>query len=211
MYSHFLKYFFDFVFALVAIICLSPLFVLLIVLCRIINGKSGVFFLQKRAGINGKEMSIIKFKSMTDKRDKQGILLPDAKRIKKFGKFLRLTSLDEIPQLFNVILLQMSVVGPRPLLPEYTKLYDPVQRKRLNVRPGITGWAQVHGRNSLKLSARFEMDVFYVDHISMWFDIKILYLTVVNLFTSKVVVDRAKLVGVDDLDFDRRAFENKGN
>lgn len=143
---------------------------------------------------------------MTDERDAEGKLLPDTVRITKIGRFIRKTSIDELPQLFNVLKGDMALVGPRPLLPEYTPLYNEEQRKRLNARPGITGWSQVHGRNGLKLSKRFEMDVYYTEHITLWFDIKILWMTFYNLFATKVEVDRNALEGVDDLGFDKIAF-----
>lgn len=144
---------------------------------------------------------------MTDERDATGKLLPDTQRLTKVGRFVRSTSIDELPQLFNVLKGDMALIGPRPLLPEYTPLYDKNQVRRLEVRPGISGWAQVHGRNSLKLSKRFELDVYYVDHVSFTMDMKILWMTFTNLFKTKVVVDRADLNGVDDLGFDKIAFD----
>ena len=170
------------------------------------NKGAGAFFYQNRAGKNGRIFKVMKFKSMTDEKDEDGKLLPDAQRLTSIGRFIRKTSIDELPQLINVLKGDMALVGPRPLLPEYTALYDDTQRRRLEVRPGITGWAQVHGRNGLKLSKRFEMDVYYVDHLTLWMDIKILWLTLYGLFATKVEVDRGALEGVDDLGFDKKAF-----
>jgi lipopolysaccharide/colanic/teichoic acid biosynthesis glycosyltransferase len=143
---------------------------------------------------------------MTDERDADDNLLPDEKRLTRIGRFVRSTSIDELPQLINVLKGDMSFVGPRPLLPEYDSLYSERQRHRLDVRPGITGWAQIHGRNTLKLSMRFYMDVWYTENISFITDIKIIFMTFRNLLPSKVVVDRGNLEGVDDLGFDERAF-----
>jgi len=209
MYKRFFKRFLDFWIALIALIAISPLLIVLVIWLHFANKGSGVFFAQERAGKDGKIFNVVKFKSMTDERDADGVLLPDNMRITKVGRFVRGTSMDELPQLFNVIKGDMALIGPRPLLPEYVPLYDETQRRRLNVRPGISGWAQVHGRNCLKLSKRFEMDVWYVDHLSMLMDIKIIWLTIASLFKTKVVVVRQDLQGVDDLGFDKIAFNER--
>lgn len=206
MYRHFFKRFFSFSIVLIGLICISPILLVITIWLHFANKGAGAFFYQNRAGKGGKIFKVMKYKSMTDERDADGKLLPDAQRLTSIGRFIRKTSIDELPQLFNVLKGDMSLVGPRPLLPEYTLLYDETQRRRLEVRPGITGWAQVHGRNGLKLSKRFEMDVYYVDHVNLWMDIKILWLTFYGLFATKVEVDRGALEGVDDLGFDKRAF-----
>lgn len=206
MYRSFFKRVVDFSVVFVALLFIWWILALIAIWLHFANKGAGAFFFQPRAGKNKKIFKVIKFKSMTDERDVNGKLLPDTERLTKVGKFVRATSIDELPQLFNVLKGDMSLVGPRPLLPEYTPLYDEIQVRRLEVRPGITGWAQAHGRNSLKLSKRFEMDVYYVDHVSLCLDIKILWMTVLNLFKNKVVVDRAELQGVDDLGFDKIAF-----
>ena len=206
MYRHFFKRFFSFSIVLIGLICISPILLVITLWLHFANKGAGAFFYQNRAGKDGKIFKVMKYKSMTDERDAEGRLLPDAQRLTSIGRFIRKTSIDELPQLFNVLKGDMSLVGPRPLLPEYTPLYDETQRRRLEVRPGITGWAQVHGRNGLKLSKRFEMDVYYVDHLSLWMDIKILWMTFYGLFATKVEVDRGALEGVDDLGFDKKAF-----
>ena len=206
MYKQFFKRFLDFWISLIALICISPILLVVTAWLHFANKGAGAFFLQKRAGKNGKIFKVVKFKSMSDSKDKYGRLLPDTERLTKVGRFVRSTSIDELPQLWNVLRGDMSLIGPRPLLPEYIPLYNDVQKKRLNVRPGITGWAQVHGRNSLKLSKRFELDVYYAEHVSFFLDIKIIFLTFRSLFPSAVVVDRNDLTGVDDLGFDKIAF-----
>ncbi len=149
------------------------------------NNKGKVFFVQNRPGKNGEIFKIIKFKTMNDKKDAQGNLLSDADRLSVFGKIVRKTSLDEIPQLFNVLIGNMSLIGPRPLLPEYLPLYNSFQRKRHLVKPGITGWAQVNGRNAITWQKKFELDVWYVNHLSFWLDIKIIFLTIKKVFVSE--------------------------
>ncbi len=206
MYKHFFKRFFSFCIVLIGLICISPILLVITIWLHFANKGAGAFFYQNRAGKDGKIFKVMKYKSMTDDRDAEGKLLPDAQRLTSIGRFIRKTSIDELPQLFNVLKGDMALVGPRPLLPEYTPLYDETQKRRLEVRPGITGWAQVHGRNGLKLSKRFEMDVYYVDHVGLWMDIKILWLTFYGLFATKVEVDRGALEGVDDLGFDKKAF-----
>lgn len=206
MYRHFLKRVFSFTIVFVAMLFIWWIIAIIAIWLHFANKGAGAFFYQNRAGKDGKIFHVMKFKSMTDERDAEGKLLPDAQRLTTIGRFIRMTSIDELPQLFNVLKGDMALVGPRPLLPEYTPLYDETQRRRLEVKPGITGWAQVHGRNGLKLSKRFEMDVYYVDHVSLWMDIKILWLTFYGLFATKVEVDRGALEGVDDLGFDKKAF-----
>lgn len=184
MYKTFLKRVFDFMTASLAFIFLSPVFILVTVGLYLAN-KGKPFFFQLRPGKNGEIFKIIKFKTMTDKKDASGNLLADAQRLTEIGKFVRKTSLDEIPQLLNVIKGDMSLVGPRPLLPQYLELYNDFQRRRNEVKPGITGWAQVNGRNSISWEQKFEHDVWYVDHLSFGLDIKILFLTVKKVFISE--------------------------
>ena len=181
MYRLFIKRFLDFSLSFIGFICLFPLFFLVMVGLFFVNdGKP--FFYQLRPGKDGKIFKIIKFKTMNDKRDSNGNLLPDAKRLTKIGSFVRKTSLDEIPQLLNVIKGDMSLVGPRPLLPEYLSLYSETQRRRHEIKPGITGWAQVNGRNAISWTKKFELDVWYVDHISFLLDVKIILLTIKKVF-----------------------------
>lgn len=206
MYKRFFKRVISFVIVFFALILIGWLIVIVAIWLHFANKGAGAFFYQNRAGKNGELFKVLKFKSMTDEKGPDGKLLPDAQRLTTIGRFIRKTSIDELPQLINVLKGDMSLVGPRPLLPEYTLLYDEHQRRRLEVRPGITGWAQVHGRNGLRLSKRFEMDVYYVDHVSLWMDVRILWLTLMGLFKTKVEVDRGALEGVDDLGFDKIAF-----
>ncbi|MRN01069.1 sugar transferase [Riemerella anatipestifer] len=184
MYKNFFKRAIDFSLALFGFVILLPIFIIVMVLLAIANqGKP--FFFQKRPGLNEQIFSIIKFKTMNDKKDAQGNLLSDAERLTEIGKFVRKTSLDEIPQLLNVIKGDMSLVGPRPLLPQYLPLYNEEQKKRHNVCPGITGWAQVNGRNAISWQQKFEYDVWYVHNLSLSLDIKILFLTVKKVFVSE--------------------------
>ena len=177
MYKSFFKRIIDFLAAFFGLLLLSPLFLVVTIGLYFANqGKP--FFFQLRPGKNGRLFNIIKFKTMNDKKDTKGALLSDGERLTKIGVFVRKTSLDEIPQLLNVIKGDMSLIGPRPLLPEYLPLYDVVQQKRHAVAPGITGWAQVNGRNAISWKQKFEYDVWYVDHISLFLDLKILFLTV---------------------------------
>ncbi|MHC5362129.1 sugar transferase [Myroides sp. LJL110] len=182
MYSKFLKRFFDFWISLIAFLLFSPLFIILIIFLAVANQGAGVFFFQERPGLHRKVFKVIKFKTMNDKKDNEGKLLPDVQRITKVGKFVRATSLDELPQLLNVIKGDMALVGPRPLLVKYLPLYSDFQNRRHEVRPGITGWAQVNGRNSISWTEKFNLDVYYVDKVSMILDIKILLLTVKKVF-----------------------------
>ncbi|MBV8250233.1 MAG: sugar transferase [Comamonas sp.] len=172
-----MKRLFDFAIALLGLIVLAlPLLILLVQIRRKLG--SPVFFRQVRPGLNGKPFEMVKFRTMTDERGPDGKLLPDAVRLTPFGRFLRSTSLDELPELWNVLKGDMSLVGPRPLLVEYLPLYTPEQARRHEARPGVTGWAQVNGRNAISWEEKFELDVWYVDHQSLWLDIKILWLTV---------------------------------
>lgn len=184
MYRLFFKRFLDFFAALFGFLILSPLFVIVAIGLFFANqGKP--FFFQLRPGKNGKIFKIVKFKTMNDKKDAQGELLPDAQRLTKIGSFVRKTSLDEIPQLLNVIKGDMSLIGPRPLLPQYLSLYSDFQNRRHEVKPGITGWAQVNGRNAISWDTKFELDVWYVDHISFFLDLKILFKTILKVVKSE--------------------------
>lgn len=184
MYRNILKPIFDYTFSFLLILILSPLFLLLIVLLYFFNQKN-VFFFQSRPGKNERIFQIIKFKTMTDEKDQQGNLLPDEKRLTKMGKFVRKTSLDELPQLFNVLKGDMSFIGPRPLLVSYLDLYNNEQKRRHNIKPGITGWAQVNGRNAITWQQKFIFDVFYVDNISFALDFKIFFLTIKKVLKSE--------------------------
>jgi len=181
MYKKYLKRFLDFVAAFCGLVLLSPIFIIVMVGLFFANGGQPFFF-QTRPGKNEKVFRIVKFKTMNDKKDKNGDLLPDAERLTKIGSFVRKTSLDEIPQLINVLKGDMSLVGPRPLLVHYLPLYNETQKRRHEVRPGITGWAQVNGRNAISWQQKFEYDVWYVDHVSLMLDIKILFLTLKKVF-----------------------------
>lgn len=178
MYKHYFKRLLGFSFSLIAIVCLSPIVLVVTVWLLIANKGAGAFFLQERPGKDGKVFRILKFKTMTDERDADGNLLPDEQRLTSVGKFIRSTSLDEIPQLINVLKGDMALIGPRPLLAQYLPLYSPEQARRHEVRPGITGWAQCHGRNIISWSDRFKLDVWYVDHCSFWTDLKVFFLTI---------------------------------
>jgi lipopolysaccharide/colanic/teichoic acid biosynthesis glycosyltransferase len=164
--------------ALVAIICLSPLLLVVTIWLHFANKGAGAFFLQERPGKDGKIFKIIKYKTMTDERDANGKLLPDARRLTRVGRFVRSTSIDELPQLFNVLKGDMALIGPRPLLVQYLPLYSPEQARRHEVRPGITGWAQCHGRNTLSWHDKFKLDVWYVDHCSFLTDVKVILTTI---------------------------------
>lgn len=182
MYRHFFKRLFDFVIALIGFIIISPLFLLLWIWLSIANKGAGAFFLQERPGKDEKIFKVIKFKTMNDRRDENGNLLPDSERLTKIGRFVRSLSLDELPQLINVLKGDMALVGPRPLLVQYLPLYNEKQRRRHEVRPGMTGWAQVNGRNAISWQEKFEYDVWYVDHLSLSLDIKILLKTIKKVF-----------------------------
>ena len=185
MYKHFFKRLLDIVLSFLALVCLSPILLIFIICLHFANKGAGVFFYQDRPGKDGKIFKVIKFKSMTDERDAEGNLLPNEQRITKIGKFIRKFSIDELPQLFNVLKGDMSLIGPRPLVPRYLALYSPEQARRHEVHPGITGWAQVHGRNNISWTEKFKLDVWYVDHCSLWVDIKIIFTTIKNVLLHK--------------------------
>jgi lipopolysaccharide/colanic/teichoic acid biosynthesis glycosyltransferase len=178
MYIHFFKRIIDFTLALIALLCLSPVFIVVTVWLYFANKGAGVFFTQERPGLHGKIFRVIKFKTMTDERDADGNLKPDADRLTNVGRFVRSTSIDEIPQLINVLKGDMALIGPRPLLVQYLPLYNKEQARRHDVRPGITGWAQCHGRNAISWEKKFELDVWYVDHCSFINDIKVIFITI---------------------------------
>lgn len=178
MYKHFFKRILDFCLALLALLVLSPLLVVVTVWLHFANRGAGAFFLQERPGLHGRIFKIIKFKTMTDERDPAGHLLPDAQRLTPVGRFVRSTSIDELPQLINVLRGDMALIGPRPLLVQYLPLYSPEQARRHDVRPGITGWAQCHGRNSLTWTEKFKLDVWYVDHLSLRTDLQVIWDTI---------------------------------
>lgn len=205
MYKHFFKRLLDFFISLIALIVISPLLILVVFWLHFANKGAGVFFLQERPGKDGKMFKVIKFKTMTDERDENGHLLPDHKRLTKVGKFVRSTSIDELPQLINVLKGDMSLIGPRPLLSYYYLVFNDFEKRRNEVRPGISGWAQVHGRNNLKLSEKFKLDVWYVDHCSLWVDIKIIYLTVINVLKRSGIGDGSDdMNNVDDINLSQR-------
>ncbi len=176
MYKFFFKPLLDFILSLLGLIISSPLF-LIVIIALLFANKGKVFFLQNRPGKNGKIFKIIKFRTMNNKRDAHGNLLPDVERLTKIGKLVRKTSLDEIPQLINVLLGNMSLIGPRPLLPEYLPLYNDFQKKRHHIKPGITGWAQINGRNAVEWEKKFKFDVWYVEKVSFLLDLQIMFLT----------------------------------
>ncbi len=178
MYRDFFKRGIDFLIALVALVCISPVLAVVTIWLHFANKGAGAFFLQERPGLHGKIFKIIKYKTMTDERDAEGNLLPDKDRLTKVGKFVRSTSIDELPQLINVLKGDMALVGPRPLLPEYLPLYSIEQARRHEVRPGITGWAQCHGRNAITWTDKFKLDVWYVNNCTFLTDIKILIRTI---------------------------------
>lgn len=178
MYRHVFKRLIDFGLSLIAIVCLSPLLIVIMVLLHFANEGAGVFFLQPRPGYKGRIFRVIKFKTMNDRRGEDGNLLPDMQRITRIGRIIRSTSLDELPQLVNVLKGDMALIGPRPLLVKYLPRYSGEQMRRHDVRPGITGWAQCHGRNALSWTEKFKLDVWYVDHLSLLTDLTIVRLTV---------------------------------
>lgn len=184
MYVQYIKPLLDRVAALTMLLVASPAILVCMILLAFAN-KGKVWFLQKRPGKHGRIFTIIKFKTMNDTRDARGVLLPDEQRLTGIGKFVRKTSMDELPQLLNVVRGDMSIVGPRPLLVEYLPLYNDDQRKRHNVKPGITGWAQVNGRNAISWKQKFSYDVWYVDHISFWLDVKVLFLTLLKVVKAE--------------------------
>ncbi|MBK8681409.1 MAG: sugar transferase [Bacteroidetes bacterium] len=191
MYQHFIKYAIDFLAAVFLLLLLSPLLLIVSIILYFTNNKS-IFFRQDRPGYMEKKIRIVKFKSMNDNKDSNGDLLPDNKRLTAFGKFIRKTSIDELPQLWNVLTGDMSLIGPRPLLYKYIPLYSDEQRRRHLVRPGITGWAQVNGRNSISWNEKFNLDVYYVDNISLCLDIKIFWMTLIKVIKREGVNQSAE-------------------
>lgn len=185
MYKNGLKRFIDFTLALVALVCIGWFIVIVAILLHFANKGAGAFFFQERPGKDAKPFKLVKFKTMNDKRDENGVLLKDKYRITPVGKFVRSLSIDELPQLWNVLKGDMALIGPRPLLMKYLPLYSKEQMRRHEVRPGITGWAQVNGRNTITHTKKFEYDVWYVDHLSFLLDMKILFLTVKKVFVRE--------------------------
>ena len=187
MYRHFFKRFLDFWIALIALICVSPLLVVVYLWLSIANKGAGALFFQERPGKDGKIFKIIKFKTMTDERGADGELMPDEQRLTKVGRFVRSTSIDELPQLINVLKGEMALIGPRPLLVKYLPLYNKEQARRHEVRPGISGWAQCNGRNVISWSEKFKYDVWYVYHVSLWTDIKVIWITIKKVLMQQNV------------------------
>lgn len=185
MYKYVLKRVIDFAIALIALICISPLLLVVTVWLHSANKGAGAFFLQERPGLHGKVFKIVKFKTMNEEKGSDGKLLPDIQRITPIGSFVRKTSLDELPQLINVLKGDMALIGPRPLLVKYLSLYSAEQMRRHNVRPGISGWAQCHGRNTLTWSEKFKLDVWYVDHVSLKTDLEVIFTTIKNVLMRK--------------------------
>ena len=181
MYKHFFKRVLDFCISFIALIIISPILLVVTIWLHFANKGAGAFFFQERPGKDGKIFKVIKFKTMTDERDANGNLLPDAQRLTKVGKFVRSTSIDELPQLINVLKGDMALIGPRPLLVKYLPLYSAEQMRRHEVRPGISGWAQCHGRNNISWTEKFKMDVWYVDHCTLWTDLRVIWITVMKV------------------------------
>ena len=202
MYKYVLKRVIDFILVLIILVVVGPILLLITIWLHFANKGAGAFFTQERPGKDGKIFRVIKFKTMTDERDTDGNLLPDAQRLTKVGRFVRSTSIDELPQLLNVLKGDMALVGPRPLLVEYLPFYSLEQARRHEVRPGITGWAQCHGRNAISWTEKFKLDVWYVDHCSLSTDIKIIWMTVMNVLSRKNIGEGAgNMEEVDDLHF----------
>ena len=185
MYKHLFKRVFGFIISLVALLLIGWFLVIVTIWLHFANKGAGAFFTQERPGKNARVFKVIKFKTMTDELDENGELLPDEERLTKVGKFVRSTSIDELPQLINVLKGDMALIGPRPLLPEYLPLYSKEQARRHEVRPGISGWAQCHGRNAISWTEKFKLDVWYVDHCTFWTDIKIIFITIKNVLLRK--------------------------
>lgn len=185
MYKHFFKRFFDFWISLIALICVSPFLLVVTIWLHFANKGAGAFFFQERPGYKGKIFKVVKFKTMTDEKDADGNLLPDGNRLTKVGSFVRSTSIDELPQLINVLKGDMALIGPRPLLVQYLPYYTEREQLRHTVRPGISGWAQVHGRNTAKWDERLEMDAYYAEHVSLWLDLKVIVITIKNVLMRK--------------------------
>ncbi|WP_075559959.1 sugar transferase [Parabacteroides timonensis] len=185
MYKHFFKRLIDFIIVFSVLVVIWPVLLCIALWLHFANKGAGAFFMQERPGKDKKIFKVVKFKTMTDERDVEGNLLPDAERLTKVGRFVRSTSMDELPQLINVLKGDMALIGPRPLLVQYLPLYNEEQARRHNVRPGITGWAQVNGRNAISWTKKFELDVWYVDHCSLLLDIKIIFLTIKKVFVRE--------------------------
>ena len=185
MYKHFFKRVFDFLISLVALLFIGWLLIIIAIWLHFANKGAGAFFFQERPGKDAKIFKVIKFKTMTDERDAEGNLLPDEVRLTKVGKFVRSTSIDELPQLINVLKGDMALIGPRPLLVQYLPLYSPEQARRHEVRPGISGWAQCHGRNAISWAEKFKLDVWYVDHVPLLTDLKVIFITIKNVLMRK--------------------------
>lgn len=185
MYKKFFKRLLDFCIALVALLLICWFILLVAIFLHFANKGAGAFFFQERSGKDAKIFKVIKFKTMTDERDSDGNLLPDAERLTKVGKFVRSTSIDELPQLINVLKGDMALIGPRPLLPQYLPLYSPEQARRHEVRPGISGWAQCHGRNAISWAEKFKLDVWYVDHCTLKTDLLVIFITIKNVLMRK--------------------------
>ena len=185
MYKHFFKRLIDFIIVFCVLAVIWPILLVITLWLHFANKGGGAFFTQERPGKGGKIFKVIKFKTMTDERDADGNLLPDADRLTNVGRFVRSTSIDELPQLINVLKGDMALIGPRPLLVQYLPLYSKEQARRHDVRPGITGWAQVNGRNAISWTKKFELDVWYVDHCSFWLDVKIIFLTIKKVFVRE--------------------------
>lgn len=181
MYKHFFKRVFDFIISLIALLLVGWFLIIIAIWLYFANKGAGAFFTQERPGKNAKIFKVIKFKTMTDEQDAMGNLLPDDKRLTKVGRFVRSTSIDELPQLINVLKGDMALIGPRPLLPQYLPLYSLEQARRHEVRPGISGWAQCHGRNAISWTEKFKLDVWYVDHCTLWTDIKVIWITIMKV------------------------------
>jgi lipopolysaccharide/colanic/teichoic acid biosynthesis glycosyltransferase len=181
MYKHFFKRVLDFCISFIALIIISPILLVVTIWLHFANKGAGAFFFQERPGKDAKIFKVVKFKTMTDERDANGNLLPDAQRLTKVGKFVRSTSIDELPQLINVLKGDMALIGPRPLLVKYLPLYSAEQMRRHEVRPGISGWAQCHGRNNISWTEKFKLDVWYVDHCTLWTDLRVIWITVMKV------------------------------
>lgn len=208
MYKHFFKRAIDFSIVFIALLIIWPILAVITIWLHFANKGAGAFFFQERPGKDGKIFKVIKYKTMTDETGPDGMPLPDEQRLTKIGRFVRSTSIDELPQLFNVLKGDMALIGPRPLATVYLQLYTPEQNRRHEVRPGITGWAQVNGRNNCKFSKKFEMDVWYVDHCTLATDIKILWMTVMNVVSRKDIGEGAsEMRELDDLGWTPRVLE----
>lgn len=205
MYKHFFKRVFDFIIALTALLLIGWFLIIIAIWLHFANKGAGAFFFQERPGKDGKIFKVIKFKSMTDERDVEGNLLPDPQRLTKAGRFVRSTSIDEMPQLFNVLKGDMAFIGPRPLLVRYLPYYTEREQLRHTVRPGITGWAQIHGRNLISWDDKLEYDAYYAEHVSLWLDIKIFVLTIEKVLKREgAVADKKE----NYLDIERKNKQN---